>query len=197
MRKLLLAAASIVAMSGSAFAADPVEACADDWSGFYGGVHGGYAFGDADTDIGNTGIEGFMGGGLAGWNFQTCNFVIGMEGDIGFGEIDGRNGNVDDFDVEPNGHLRVRAGLPMDNIMPFIAGGLAIADADLRQNGGGNHTDLHLGFSIGAGVDVAVTQNIVIRGEYIYDIYGSEDYNPGGDVDFDTHTLRAAAIFKW
>ncbi|MFN0191233.1 MAG: outer membrane protein [Aestuariivirga sp.] len=197
MKKFLLAAASVLAMSGTAYAADPVEACADNWSGLYGGLHGGYGFGDVDTGAGDTDIEGFIGGGLAGWNFQTCNFVIGMEGDIGFGEIDGRDGAVDDFDVEPNGHLRIRAGLPMDNIMPFIAGGLAIADADLRT-AAASDSELHLGFSIGAGVDWMVTEHFVIRGEYLFDMYGKESYNaPGGSVDFDTHTLRAAAIFHW
>jgi outer membrane immunogenic protein len=196
---LLVSALCFVGATRATFAADLVDSCADNWSGLYGGVHAGYAFGNVNTaTLGDVNVEGFVGGVLAGYNFQTCNLVFGVESDFGFSpDIDGTNSAINDFDIEPNGHLRGRIGLPMDNLMPFLAAGLAIADADIRTVPGVGDSHLHVGFTVGAGLDFAVNENVIVRGEYLFDAYGSETYAPGGKVDFDTHTLRAALIWKF
>jgi outer membrane immunogenic protein len=206
MKKFLFAAASILALSSAARAAD-VSSCSEEWSGVYIGLHAGGAFGTGNTTpVKNISISGPIAGGLVGWNWQNCDWVFGIEGDMGFspdsvtGSIQGTKGGVDDFDVEPNGHIRLRAGWANGSVMPFIAGGLAIADADVRYIGvpGAADTKLHFGFTIGAGVDFALNSNWIIRAEYLYDNYGSENYNaPIGKVDFDTHTIRAAVIYKF
>jgi outer membrane immunogenic protein len=177
------------------FAADVVDACPSTWTGVYAGIHAGYAFGDGDTAFGDIDLDGFVGGGLAGFNYQTCSVVIGLEGDIGFSpDIDGSTGvGGVDLDVEPNGHLRGRLGIDMDGAwMPFVAGGLALADADVAGD-----SKIHLGFSIGAGLDYRFTENLVGRIEYLFDIYESRGYGVAGDVDFDTHTVRAAISWQF
>jgi opacity protein-like surface antigen len=35
---------------------------------------------------------------------------------------------------------------------------------------------LHTGYTVGAGIEVALTDNITLRGEYLYDDYGSQSY---------------------
>ena len=104
MTKLLLAATALVALAAPVHAADmrmpvkappPVVVAAYNWSGFYLGVHGGYAWGKVSgiydnndvvpTDLGrhkdNTGIFG----GQIGYNFQNGNFVFGVEVDASKG----------------------------------------------------------------------------------------------------------------
>jgi outer membrane immunogenic protein len=49
------------------------------WQGLYGGVHLGYGWsGDAD---------GFVGGGQVGFNWQSQQFVYGIEADISLSDI--------------------------------------------------------------------------------------------------------------
>ncbi len=53
-----------------------------------------------------------------------------------------------------------------------------------------------LGATIGAGVDLKLAPNAIIRAEVVYDVFGSETY---GDcvVDFSAVTARVAAIFQF
>jgi outer membrane immunogenic protein len=203
MRKAFLVAALLGAawtFTTAANAADPAPECADNWSGFYFGGHAGYAFGDSDTVgvVGDADWNGFLGGPLAGYNIQFCNFVLGLEVDAGFGDVDDSVGAITNIDIDMNGHARVRLGLPFDNVMPFVAAGLAIADVDL-QVGAASDSHTHLGFSVGGGIDFMATENIVIRAEYLFDDYESKNYAVGGGVSVDgyTHTIRGAIIWKF
>jgi outer membrane immunogenic protein len=108
MKRVLLGAASALAiMTGSAFAADVIapEPIAD-WTGFYLGVHGGWAWADVDAKYKedsfnedcfendpifpggcpvNLNLDGAFVGGQAGFNFQLDNgLVLGVEGDYDF-----------------------------------------------------------------------------------------------------------------
>ncbi|MGH6819760.1 MAG: outer membrane protein, partial [Methylocella sp.] len=119
MKKLLAAATALsgfLALAGAASAADPViEDTVYDWSGFYIGINGGYAFQDSDEanlftdditpvpvanlgdatdesrgDIGKLSAEGEFGGLQAGLNWQSGMLVLGGEADIQLGDIDGK-----------------------------------------------------------------------------------------------------------
>jgi outer membrane immunogenic protein len=115
MKKLLLGAASAVVISSAAFAADvytpevslkdsPVYELPYSWTGFYAGVHGGYAVGDWRGKLtytgngGDSGIEGNrsvnadggFGGGQIGFNKQLSAFVIGLEADISGSGFEGK-----------------------------------------------------------------------------------------------------------
>jgi outer membrane immunogenic protein len=188
------------AFTTMANATEPVPGCPDNWNGLYFGGHAGYAFGDSDTVglVGDGDWNGFLGGPLAGYNIQFCDFVVGLEADAGFGDVDDTDGAITNIDIDMNAHVRVRLGLPFDNVMPFVAGGLAIADVDLRS-GAATDSHTHLGFSIGGGIDFMVTDNVVIRAEYLFDDYESKNYAIGGGVGVDgyTHTIRGAVMFKF
>lgn len=103
MKKLLLGSAALVVLvtAGSAMAADlevkapvykaPVMAPVYNWSGFYVGGNLGYSFGHASTDwtiagvpVGSTSqnMDGILGGLQAGYNWQSSNWVLGLEADI-------------------------------------------------------------------------------------------------------------------
>ncbi len=105
MRTLLVAALGLVVV----FADNPAQAQSPthNWSGFYAGLHAGGAWGDTDVDVGcndvhsifpgycalaapsgvppsnfSPDMSGYLGGGQAGYNFQSGNWVFGVEADI-------------------------------------------------------------------------------------------------------------------
>jgi outer membrane immunogenic protein len=197
----LLAACSILGfMAISAQAADFVEPV-DDWSGLYVGGHAGYVFGDVDADGDEADIEGFLGGALLGYNIQSDSLVFGIEADIGFGDVDGKDFNNADlsYELQTNGHLRGRLGMDMDMFMPFIAAGLAIGRFEATDQNPVSDRRTMIGFTVGGGVDVAVGENLMIRAEYLYDDYGSKNFDvwTGVDIGFDTHTIRGALIWQF
>jgi len=97
MKKLFRGIGALVALvaGGSAMAADlPVKApifrapaaAVYDWTGFYVGAHAGYAWARTNYSDPLTGdqvplaAKGFIGGGQAGYNWQTGPWVFGVEG---------------------------------------------------------------------------------------------------------------------
>src|SRR5476649_920545 len=92
-RNLLLVATILSVVAGtSVYAADlpakvyspmsPVSVI--NWTGFYAGLNAGYGWAsinDATTGV-NSNLNGFLGGGQVGYNWQTGALVLGVEGDF-------------------------------------------------------------------------------------------------------------------
>lgn len=206
-KTILMAALAAGLQAGGALAADMDDAAPDDWSGFYAGAYAAYVYGDVDFGspmAASSGTaDGFRLGGLGGYNRQFGeNIVFGIEGDIGFLDVDRASGPIDDFDIEPEGRVRLRTAWAYGNFLPFMAGGLSLADADINIPGTRVDSNLHWGFNAGAGVDVALTEMIAGRVEYIYDSYFSETYSYPSlgatfPVDWDSHMIRAAVTYRF
>ena len=121
MKRIVLAAA-LALSAGSALAADlpappppprapaayvPVAAPLYNWSGIYVGINGGYGFGSSSWDFspvtgfpastGNFDINGPLVGGTVGVNFQTGQFVFGVEADGDWSDIKGSAGVCNPF----------------------------------------------------------------------------------------------------
>lgn len=133
------------------------------------------------------------------------------------------------YELDWNAHLRARAGFAVDRALFFVAGGLAVAshtlgveetmtDGEISPCGGievsvcgaspasttqslGEDSKTHVGFTVGGGVEYALTDNVLLRAEYIYDDYGEENYEDEDgnryDVDLTAQTVRAAVSFKF
>ena len=104
MKRMLIAGALALAAAGQALAADlpqagaaaprapatyvPTTAPVYNWGGVYIGINGGYGFGTSNWTACGRGLDrqlqhhGFLAGGTIGANFQTGQFVLGVEGDI-------------------------------------------------------------------------------------------------------------------
>lgn len=198
-------------LSGPAFAADltnleplptPIvtqATPANNWSGFYLGVLGGYGWGTADTDaVGDVDVNGFDIGAYGGGNWQWGNFVIGGEGDILWPFRDDSEGGVH-VDQGLNGSLRARAGIALDRFLVYGTGGLALTNLELRAGGDGDDQTLW-GWTAGAGVEGMLTDNITARIEYRYTDYQDETFNTGAgpiESDFSTHTIRGGVGVKF
>jgi len=192
MKRILLIGASIVALAVPAMAADlpvkappPVMAPLPTWTGFYLGLNGGYSWGNSRREVNfvtSTGgivtgggtitgsgqdLEGGLFGGQIGYNWQTANWVLGIETDIQWANQRGsavfncpatcvtlpsgvtRTGAVVDQTLEWFGTFRGRAGfLVTPSALLYATGGLAY---------GSLKTDITLAGFTPAGVPLSAT----------------------------------------
>ena len=209
----------------SAFAADvaapvykaPPLARAYDWSGPYIGGHLGYDWGR--TRVLDNGVltepgaptNGGVGGLLAGYRWQSGIFVYGLEADIGAANLRGTGLQPppppvvlpNQYFVDWAGNIRGQFGfIIFPNTLFFAAGGLALAGFTFQDGATGKRFGTVLpGWTIGAGIDHAFTQNFIARIEYLYADYGNKTYEiaPGDfyNAAFKAQTLRGALIWKF
>lgn len=220
MKKYLFASVALVLLSGSsALAADPTMAIQDlppgfSWTGAYLGVQAGYAWGNADDNFPadptaetDASVKGGFAGVYTGYNWQAGNIVFGVDGDINISGIDGRSspnrfGEFIDTDVNWMGAARARVGYAMDRVLIYGAGGAAIAGVDINlQDPVGSFdtaSETLTGWTLGAGAEVAFTDNMIGRAEYRYTDLGDIDYlNGTGSVDINLHTISAGVAYKF
>ncbi len=217
MKKILMAGIAAVFMaSAPALAADaprpyykapPAYAPMFNWTGFYFGGHVGGQWGsvrDLTFGGGDTDPSGWIGGVLAGYNWQAGPWVVGIEGDAGWGSSSGSNlgsgGVLTDTDVRFVGNVRARLGWAMDRVLLFVAGGGSWANLRATQIGSPAISNTFSGWTIGGGVDFAVTPNLILRAEYLYADYGSENFAFAGGparLDFTNNIVRGAVIWKF
>jgi outer membrane immunogenic protein len=235
MRKLLLATAAAILLSTPTLAADlapmPAEPVAPaylpfTWTGFYVGVHAGYAWGDEDDDLDDQfrdvrddaasfDVDGFFGGAHAGYNVQFGSLVIGVEGDVDFSAADGDNdfsafgGDITgDLSLEANwqASLRARAGFAIDRALVYATGGVAFANADLEFEGdfdgpfSFSDDQTFTGWTIGLGVEYAFTDNLIGRLEARYTDFGDQDFDLEEgtvNVDWTQTSVMAGVSYKF
>jgi outer membrane immunogenic protein len=156
------------------------------WTGFYIGGLAGYEWANIDTDIpGDFDTDNFLGGVFTGYNFDVGNgLVLGVEGDVTYHDQNGSDGGVE-FGTDWNGTLRGRIGYAMNRFMIYGTGGLAVANAE-ASDATSSEDNTAVGWTAGAGVETAFTNNVFGRIEYRYTDLGSDSYSlDSGDVDAD------------
>jgi len=239
--KILAAATAIMASSVSiALSADLVEpapapvpvAVAPLWTGVYVGGLVGYAWTDeawtlvdnagpgncnqCGNEVTSFGMDGFMGGVQIGYNYQIDNFVIGLEADINFMDLDGkgtwsaqggepRNGTTD---IDCLVTVGPRAGFVVDQSLLFIEGGYAAASESHSHLGNNGNVfdgdDTHDGWFIGGGLEYALDTHWTIKGEYNYvdlgnevSLSGSEPNDAVFDIDQTMQTFKVGLSYKF
>ncbi|RUM96450.1 porin family protein [Pseudaminobacter arsenicus] len=170
------------------------------WSGPYAGVTLGYGFSGEAEEPGNTiETDGFVGTGFAGYNWQSDNFVAGVEADIGYGDFSGDNAGTT-VDGGANGSLRGRLGYAITpDILPYITAGGAAQSLKVTQ-GGISDRNTMFGWTAGVGTDVKITDQVFGRVEYRYTDYGSEDFTTGigtREVDATDHRIQFGIGMKF
>ncbi|WP_336294514.1 outer membrane protein [Bartonella sp. CB169] len=112
-----------------------------------------------------------------------------------------------------SGATRVRLGFAAERIMPYIAGGIAYTQLqDIKSilitekdKGGvlvsGNLSDEKktlVGYTLGAGVDLAVTNNVVLRAEYRYSDFGKKKFSKDKyETAYKTNDFRVGVAYKF
>ncbi|KAB0269563.1 outer membrane protein [Microvirga brassicacearum] len=215
MKKILLSTVAFVGLTVSAAAADLPSRAAPammapvpvfTWTGFYVGVNAGYGWNANDNNdlvdpitgiaIGGGGDDGgFVGGAQLGYNYQMGMFVLGAETDIQYADLGNRIrfeglGVIDNgSDNEFFGTTRLRAGVAFDRFLAYATGGVAYADSNF-------------GWTVGAGVEYAFTNNLTAKVEGLYvNLDGDDDRNFGiafaGNNNNEFGVVRAGLNYKF
>jgi outer membrane immunogenic protein len=210
MRRFGLAVALVGLIGASAGAADtdpsaPVEALEatqlnpDPWSGLYIGALLGYSFGDADAGrTGDIDADGAEGGVYAGANYQIGDrLVLGVEGDVLASGVEGGRGGVG-FEQDWVGSLRGRVGVALDDFLLYGTGGVAATGLE-ASSGAFRDRDTAFGWTLGAGVETALSERVTARVEYRYTEFEDKVFRldePRG-LDLGGSTIRAGIGFKF
>jgi len=184
------------------------------WTGIYIGGQIGYAWGTSNTNLGDnfgdytsfsTNNSGVIGGAHVGYNLQLSQFVVGLEGDVdgsslsktvygdpligagtGFGvfvptTISGNLG--------VQGSIRGRVGYAWDRVLLYATGGVAFGGFNGSIStpiGYDSASTTRVGWTLGGGLEYAVTNNWSIRAEYRYTqfghstVYANNSFGPSG-----------------
>jgi outer membrane immunogenic protein len=233
MKKFLLAGAAIAALSTGAQAADlgsprgPIAAAiiapVFNWSGVFVGAQIGYGWGRTAVDAavggafdpinsGSYSTNGITGGVHLGYNWQINNIVLGIVTDIEASSLRGsaRAGTVDYFTrLNWQGSTRARLGVAIDRVHVYATGGVAYAGLDYRAFDigapvGAGSSGARFGWTVGAGVEYAITPNWVASLEYRYTDFGRRNVgyigSPVTTIDSasfktTTHTVRLGVSY--
>lgn len=216
MRLMALASAGfLVLLSGSAWAADlavgpPMTEPGFDWTGYYAGLQAGYGWGRSDVSgATNPGAAfdvdgGFVGGHVAGlWQFNQA--VVGARAELDYASIDGSAalapGSVS-TGVRWLGAIDGEAGVALDHWLVYGVAGVAFAGTETSLEGATPfaRAKTDAGWTLGAGIDYALTDNVIVGAQYRYYDFGKEHLDaPDGlsDQDLKLHTLGVNFSYKF
>ena len=196
--QLLLGAAAVALTYGASAAVQ--TAVAQDWSGFYAGVHAGYAANDVnldqdDTDDGDssavaavTDTGGGLGGIHAGYNWERNRIVYGVEGDVDwlgvdiFNTVGSDSSEAFEGDIDFIWSLRARLGYDVDGeTLAYVTGGVAYIDSTQTLHAGSSISDQepiehNWGGVLGAGVAHKISPHLSLRAEAMYYLFGDSDW---------------------
>jgi outer membrane immunogenic protein len=132
---------------------------------------------------GRANVNGFIGGGQAGYNWQRGTWLLGIEADFqgsderGSGDVctvagcpAGSTAFTANYKLDWFGTVRGRVGfLPAERVLLYATGGLAYghfaADAPLLPLSWGS---TRAGWTVGGGVEAAIDHNWSVKLEYLY-----------------------------
>lgn len=224
MKKYLLSSVAALGLvaAGAASAADlpsrkgpvvaPIYAPIFTWTGFYVGVNAGYGFGNYDVKGAATNTlgdpDGFIGGGQVGYNYQIGQIVLGLETDLQYSDMKSSRVNViggtNKGELEYFGTVRGRVGYAFDRFLPYVTGGFAYGQNKVTISGLGisaSDDNTHYGYTVGAGLEYAFTNNLTAKIEYLYTDLGEKRYftNLGVNqkIGNDFSVVRAGLNYKF
>ncbi|WP_317992812.1 outer membrane protein [Bartonella gliris] len=195
-------------------------------SGFVGGLYAGSNIDlgnglilGVDTDIIWTDKNDTKTGKAYKIDKNHVAYITKMLGDAGIkiGENGLKEGNkrVHSFTFKEKwaGATRVRIGFAAERIMPYVAGGIAytqlqdtasvsIMDKDtgkvIASGNLSDETKTFVGYTFGAGVDLAMTENVIVRAEYRYSDFGKKKFsNDKYETSYKTNDFRVGVAYKF
>jgi outer membrane immunogenic protein len=192
---ILLASAAGAAFAPTAQAADlPVKsypaaaAVAASWAGAYIGLHVGGASVRNWIDGGEySNVASFIGGGQIGYNWQSGNFVFGLEAD---GSWLSSKEYIDNGPTSFGTHLpwlataRGRFGATFGSWLVYATAGAAFTEVKVKDTIC-CPTQLSLsktrtGWAVGGGAEHMLTRNWIVGAEVLYVDFGTTNFTFGG-----------------
>jgi outer membrane immunogenic protein len=205
-------AASLCLLTSAAQAADVPIAKApgvpamvrQSWTGFYAGVHGGYAWNKLSADVFNLGTSqtialpfrsepsGSIFGAQAGANYEFPNHVVlGIVADISRGRMKGDGdlsllfGSSSTTETKVGNTwwtVRGKLGYGLDNLLLYATAGIARGYSTIEMSNSAVSTFAttgsvkHTGWVAGAGAEMRLVGNWSIGAEYRYLSLGTETH---------------------
>ena len=189
-----------------------------EWTNYHVGVQGGFAAGNEvqqsfPAEAG--GFSGWLFGGNAGFDYQfDPHWVAGIETDYSLSDIEQTHfffGGDNNLKIQDVGTARGRLGYVWEYYMAYLTGGYAWGDLrdfefhtapQLSPSAAATTTvGLHR-YAVGAGMQWAATNNLMLKAEYLYVDFGSPTTllqfpapvgTSGGTSRMWIHTVRAGA----
>ena len=185
-RKIIITVVGVLAVTKPAWAADlsppPTSTPAYyDWTGLYIGLNAGYSsatMSETPSDgsgSGSAAMPGGIGGAQIGYNYQIGGVVFGFEADfdgsmatksITAGSVSGTN------QIPWIGTLRGRIGYAFDRVLVYAtAGGAAtqvLSTVNVGAIGSASTSNTTGAWTAGGGLEMALTDNLSARVEYLY-----------------------------
>lgn len=214
----LLAGVAGVSLASAASAADlivsepapvaVVDTPSTNWDGAFIGAFAGYGWGtltDEDDYFAGDDYEstGWQLGVNAGYNFTVSEaLVAGIVADVAWADINGEDTTDGiSYNTDWTGSVRGRLGINAGSFLPYVTAGVAFANNTVTDTTNSyEDTQLHTGWTAGAGVEFAVADNISLDVQYRYSDYGTASYDLNGtDYDFGltSHAVTAGINFKF
>ncbi|MHC2354722.1 opacity protein-like surface antigen [Sinorhizobium meliloti] len=121
--------------------------------------------------------------------------MLGIEGDV---EHNWNEQQVfgADFGTDWAGSVRGRLGYAFDNALIYATAGWAATRGYVEVPGLGKDEKTFNGYTVGAGLDYAFTNQVFGRVEYRYNDYGDQDLQ-GINVDVDQHAVKVGLGIKF
>ncbi|MFS8039127.1 outer membrane protein [Xanthobacter sp. AM11] len=222
-RSLGFALALLTASTGGAAAAAPPPPVFSWWGGYLG-LQVGYAWADAGGEDCNwartgcpdydTGATGLVGGAYAGFNWQISQLVLGIEGDIEGSTVSGRSSFRSPYVAYVFGHsvdetwqgsVRARLGYAVERTLVYATAGVAYGDFfnNVWRLGKSFHAygEVRSGWTVGAGIEQAVSDNVIARLEYRYTGFESSENSFGSNStliqDLNLQAVRLGLAYKF
>jgi len=166
---------------------------------------------DSSGDSGKHDLQGFAGGATLGYNMNLQGLVFGLEADASYSGIDGSFDSVPaEWDcafaggcgtsIDWFGTARLRFGSPIESVLPYITGGLAIGglQSNIIDDPFFDLDETEIGWTIGGGVEAALRDNLTLKAEVLYVDFGkaSQESSPAG-FQVDTNFTVARLGLNW
>ncbi len=203
MKKTILAL-GLVAMTASAAAAADLPrspapyyapaAAGFNWGGAYVGANLGYNWGKVSNS--NTSPSGLEGGVQGGYNWQNGQFVFGAETDL---QLSGSEDTFAPFKFSNPwfGTLRGRGGFAYSNFLFYLTAGLAYGNVK-AESAFLSESRTQLGWTVGLGGEMGISQNWSAKLEYLYMDLGSRTYSVTGTSNaFHDNVLRVGLNYHF
>jgi outer membrane immunogenic protein len=180
-----------------------------DWTGFYFGANGGGGWGHSFWSANTTGngLAGGQVGGTVGYNKQLGNVVFGVEGDMDWSGFNGTNttaGCPGGCSTSNNwlSTVRGRVGYSVDRFLPYVTGGLAVGDIRAAAPGFTGADVTNAGWTLGAGLEVALPGNWSAKAEYLRVDLGRFNCTgcsaaPADNVSLQENVFRAGVNYRF
>jgi outer membrane immunogenic protein len=217
MRSLLAALAAVALLLGTAASAadklsPPARSMMDPpaegsvHNGAYAGLTVGYSAAVFDAQGADLGSDKPLAGLYGGWGRVASGVYYGVEADVMLTDISAKIG-ADDFSVSGKNDylasLRLRIGFPIGLAMPYLTAGAAYTNAKLKVSDGidtVSASDGLWGLAAGGGLDLALTENSVMRVEGLYYAFPDQSLTFDGDkirMEQTMTVVRAGFAFRF